>query len=120
MQKTNAPPKPKKGEIFKATRVDRQVLLDWIFQAFREFRYWPMKALKQRTKQPEAWLRQNLDGIAVLVKSGPFANCYQLADHFPNRQDYNKSAKEAAAVADEDAAGDEEEEDEEMEDVALP
>ncbi|KAH8429860.1 uncharacterized protein LDX57_007532 [Aspergillus melleus] len=53
-------------------------LLDLIYQCFREFRYWPFKALKARLQQPEAYLKQTLELTAHLVKSGDFAMTWEL------------------------------------------
>ena len=104
--------KPKKGETIKAARIPKDQLLDLIFDCFRQYQYWPMKALRQRTQQPDAYLRQVLEEVAVLNKSGRFANNYSLSDAY---KDKSCEAKEAAAEADDD----EDDDDEEMEDV-LP
>lgn len=37
-----------------------------------------MKAFKQSLNQPEAWLRDNLEEVAVLHKTGRFANHWEL------------------------------------------
>jgi transcription initiation factor TFIIF subunit beta len=37
-----------------------------------------MKALRAELKQPEAYLRETLEKIAVLAKSGPFATQWSL------------------------------------------
>lgn len=116
----NAPPtaKPKKGETIKAARIPKDQLLDLIFDCFRQYQYWPMKALRQRTQQPDAYLRQVLEEVAVLIKSGKFANNYCLSDAYKDKQ--GADAKEAAAVAEDDGDdGDDDDDDEEMEDV-LP
>lgn len=39
--------------------------------------YWPMKGLKNKTKQPEAYLKEVLQDIATLVKSGPYASTWK-------------------------------------------
>lgn len=106
--------KPKKGEHFKAARIAKNQLLDLIFDCFRQYQYWSMKALRQRTQQPESWLRENLDEVAVLNKSGPFANHYCLSEAYRD-----KGGNEArAAAADTVDDGDDDEPDE-MEDVVL-
>jgi transcription initiation factor TFIIF subunit beta len=73
-----------------------------------------MKALRQKTQQPDAYLRQVLEEVAVLIKSGPFANTYSLSDAY--RDKGGSASKEAAAEAADDGADDE---GEEMEDVVL-
>ncbi|KJZ72638.1 hypothetical protein HIM_07997 [Hirsutella minnesotensis 3608] len=111
----NAPQqvKPKKGEVFKAARIPKNQLLDLIFDCFRQYQYWSMKALRQKLQQPDSYLRQVLEEIAVLHKSGRFANHYGLSDAYKDKA--GSEAKEEAAEA-EDA---DEDEDEELEDV-LP
>ncbi|KAA8648463.1 transcription factor IIF subunit TFG2 [Aspergillus tanneri] len=62
----------------KTTRMPQNELLDLIYQCFREYRYWPFKALKGRLRQPEAYLKQTLELVAHLVKSGDFAMTWEL------------------------------------------
>lgn len=115
MQKNAAPTtKAKRGEIFKAARIPKNQLLDLIFDCFRQYQYWSMKALRQKLEQPDSYLRQVLEEIAVLHKSGRFANHYGLSDAY--RDKAGSDAKEEAAEAADDADDDE---NEEMEDV-LP
>ncbi|KAF7563521.1 hypothetical protein G7046_g653 [Stylonectria norvegica] len=106
--------KAKKGEIFKAARIPKNQLLDQIFECFRQFQYWSMKALRQRLQQPDTYLRQVLEDVAVLNKSGRFANHYCLNEAY--REQAGSDSKEAAAEAVDDDGDDD---DEEMEDV-LP
>ncbi|CAM1507087.1 Fc.00g067280.m01.CDS01 [Cosmosporella sp. VM-42] len=106
--------KPKKGEIFKAARIPKNQLLDLIFACFRQYQYWSMKALRQKLQQPDTYLRQTLEEIAVLNKSGRFANHYCLSDAY--RDKGGNDAKEAAAETVDDGDDDD---GEEMEDV-LP
>ncbi|KAL5336832.1 transcription initiation factor IIF, beta subunit-domain-containing protein [Aspergillus crustosus] len=67
-----------KAQENKTTRMPQNELLDLIYQCFREYRYWPFKALKSRLRQPEAYLKQTLEMIAHLVKSGDFAMTWEL------------------------------------------
>ncbi|KFA64431.1 hypothetical protein S40285_01045 [Stachybotrys chlorohalonatus IBT 40285] len=106
--------KPKKGEVLKAARIPKDQLLDLIFDCFRQYQYWSMKALRQRTQQPDSYLRSVLEEVAVLNKSGSFANHYCLNEAY--REQAGNESKEAAAEAVDDGADDE---GEEMEDV-LP
>lgn len=53
-------------------------LIDLIYQCFREYKYWPFKALKVRLRQPESYLKQTLEMVAHLVKSGDFAMTWEL------------------------------------------
>lgn len=115
-QKSTAAPKPKKGETVKNARIPKNVLLDMLFECFREYQYWSMKALRQRTHQPDAWLRQVVEEICVLQKTGTFANHYMLSEAYRDRGG-NQAKEGAAAEAVDDGDGDDD--DEEMEDV-LP
>ncbi|RDW81660.1 transcription factor IIF subunit TFG2 [Aspergillus mulundensis] len=67
-----------KAQENKTTRMPQNELLDLIYQCFREYRYWPFKTLKARLRQPEAYLKQTLEMIAHLVKSGDFAMTWEL------------------------------------------
>ncbi|KAJ5085279.1 hypothetical protein N7532_010050 [Penicillium argentinense] len=62
----------------KYTRIPQNELLDKIFGCFREYQYWPFKALKARLQQPEAYLKQTLEMVAHLVKAGDFAMTWEL------------------------------------------
>lgn len=57
-------------------------LFDQINRCFSEYNYWPMKALRNRLRQPEAYLRETLDKVAVLIRTGAFANNYALKPEF--------------------------------------
>ena len=53
-------------------------LLDLIYECFREYKYWPFRSLKTRLQQPETYLKQTLEMVAHLVKSGDFAMTWEL------------------------------------------
>jgi len=103
----------KKAQDNKATRMPEVELVEALSACFREFKYWPMSALKKRLRQPEAWLKEVLGKIAVLVRTGQAANHYMLLKAY-------EEGAEAEGVKEEDIApevkGEEgEDEDEEME-----
>lgn len=106
--------KPKKGEVLKAARIPKNQLLDLIFDCFRQYQYWSMKALRQRTHQPDSYLRQVLEEVAVLNKTGAFANHYCLSEAY--RDKAGNESREAAAETVDDG---EDDEPDEMEDVIL-
>ncbi|OJJ46126.1 hypothetical protein ASPZODRAFT_133124 [Penicilliopsis zonata CBS 506.65] len=62
----------------KSTRMPRNELVDLLYQCFREYRYWPFKSLRARLNQPDAYLKETLELIAHLVKTGDFANTWEL------------------------------------------
>lgn len=98
----------------KATRIPRNELLDLLFRLFEEYDYWTMKGLRERTKQPESYLKEVLDTMAVLIKKGPYAMKYSLKPEFKQVKgqlssglsDYiEKSAQTAGAAPVDGAAG---------------
>ncbi|ANB11065.1 transcription factor IIF subunit TFG2 [Sugiyamaella lignohabitans] len=66
----------------KATRIPKNELLDLLFKLFEEYDYWSLKGLRERTKQPETYLKEVLDTMAILIKKGPYAMKYTLKPEF--------------------------------------
>ncbi|KAH3914533.1 hypothetical protein HBH56_090510 [Parastagonospora nodorum] len=108
------PPVKGKSQQNKAARVSREELIDMLHSAFDEYQYWPMKALKTRTKQPEQFLKETLAEIAQLVRSGPFASNWQRQPMFNTDR---QLGQQQAAAAPEGPGGDDSDGEEEMEDV---
>lgn len=71
------PTKAKKVEM-KTIRIPENELMDKIFKCYEKYQYWSLKSLRAQLKQPEAYLRQTLEKIAILNKSGRFANNWSL------------------------------------------
>lgn len=76
-QRTGVPQRAKAQEQ-KAARIPQNELLDLIYDCFKRYNYWSMKALKAELNQPEAYLKSTLEMVAELVKSGRFANTWTL------------------------------------------
>jgi len=72
-------------------------LLDRIFECFRRYNYWSMKAFRAELQQPEVYLRETLDKIATLAKSGRFATMWSLK---PENKIANYEGEEAAPETD--------------------
>ena len=72
-----------------------------------------MKALRAELQQPEAYLREQLDRIAVLAKSGRFATNWSLKPEMmtANSARDEEEAANAAGVIDSDMDLDEEDDD---------
>ncbi|KAI1412154.1 transcription initiation factor iif [Hypoxylon sp. FL1857] len=105
----------KKQKEEKAARLPKSELRDKLFQCFERYNYWSMRAFRNELNQPEAWLRENLEEIAVLHKTGPFANQWELnQDH---KRALNLLRADGAVAPDAGTEGDASESDEEMEDV---
>ena len=76
----NAPTKAKRQEN-KATRMPQNELLDRIFDMYTgPYEYIPLGVFKSTLHQPEAWLKETLDKVAILVKGGSFNLTYRLRE----------------------------------------
>lgn len=94
-------------------------LRDRIFHCYDQYAYWSLKGFKQALRQPEAWLRENLEELAVLHKSGHFANYWELK---PEYKRLNMQSVEGAPPSPEanDSDFDGDDDNIEMEDVVKP
>lgn len=77
----------------KAIRIPRNELLDMLFRAFEETPYWTVKGLRERTRQPEVYLRSVLESIAILNKRGPYAMKYGLKEEYKALQSSGASVE---------------------------
>ena len=64
------------------TRMPRNQLLDALFALFREREQWPIKLLREKTQQPEVYLKEVLFEIATLHRSGEFNGTWELMPSF--------------------------------------
>jgi transcription initiation factor TFIIF subunit beta len=62
----------------KAARIPERDLIDILYGLFKQWKYWKLKDLRAATKQPEAYLKQVLSTIAVLITSGSFSGTWTL------------------------------------------
>ena len=60
----------------------RNQLLDALFALFREREQWPIKVLREKTQQPEVYLKEVLSEIATLHRSGEFNGNWELMPSF--------------------------------------
>ncbi|KAG4303442.1 hypothetical protein PCK1_000406 [Pneumocystis canis] len=77
--------KQKNASDQKASRLPRNELLDILFKCFDDYDYYSMKTLKEITKQPETYLKEVLESIAVLLKKGPYIMKWTLKTEYKNR-----------------------------------
>lgn len=96
----------------RAIRMPKKDLLDLLFRLFEEYEYWSIKGLKERTKQPETYLKESLESIANLIKKGPYTSKYHLKPEYRRLRDAERAAK---LGNDEDKKDDDDDDD--MEDV---
>jgi transcription initiation factor TFIIF subunit beta len=74
--------KPQKGQYERMARMPRNQLLDALFALFREREQWPIKLLREKTQQPEVYLKEVLSEIATLHRSGEFNGNWELMPSF--------------------------------------
>jgi transcription initiation factor TFIIF subunit beta len=115
----------------KAVRMSQTDLLDRIYKCFGKYKYWSLRALRNELKQPETFIKETLESIAVLVRSGDFAMNYKLRDEYaivanikPEEvKDENaviKSEDEGSVAEDAEMEDDDDDEDgEDFEDVKM-
>lgn len=77
----------------RAIRMPKKDLLDLLFRLFEEYEYWSIKGLKEKTKQPETYLKESLESIATLIKKGPYTAKYMLKPEYKRLRDTEKAAR---------------------------
>ncbi|KAF8168765.1 transcription initiation factor IIF, beta subunit [Pholiota molesta] len=118
-------PKPAKGTFERMARIPRNQLLDQLFALFRQTPRWGIKPLRDRTQQPEVYLKEVLSEIAFLHKAGEWNGLWELQEAFRDGSMKAENVPGPSTPADykmedEDEFGDddEEDEDEDMEEVS--
>jgi transcription initiation factor TFIIF subunit beta len=105
----------------RAARMPRNELMDLLFPLFRDSEHWSIRDLRNRTRQPEAYLREVLQEIGFLHRTGSAANMWSLLPAYRNRAMLaTAAAASPPAVKEEggeDDEGEGEEEDFDMEEV---
>ena len=74
--------KPAKGTFERMARMPRNQLLDNLFALFQDQPRWGIRVLREKTQQPEAYLKETLSQIAFLHKSGEFNGLWELQENF--------------------------------------
>jgi transcription initiation factor TFIIF subunit beta len=63
-------------------RIPRNQLLDHLFALFQEQPRWSIRPLREKTQQPEAYLKETLAQIAFLHKFGEFNGLWELQENY--------------------------------------
>jgi transcription initiation factor TFIIF subunit beta len=106
----------------KFVRMSQTELYDAIHRAFTEYKYWSLKALRQRLHQPEDFIRKSLENIGTLIRSGDFAMQYVLNPEYAASLDIKNDdaiAEAGHVESDSDSGDDGDDDDMEMEDVKM-
>lgn len=101
----------------RAIRMPKKDLLDLLFRLFEEYEYWSMKGLKERTRQPESYLKESLESIANLIKKGPYTSKYNLKAEYRRLRDAERAVRLGLDGNEEKEADNDDDDDDEMEDV---
>lgn len=96
-----------KKEPTRNIRMPKKELLNLLFKLFDEYNYWSLKGLKERTKQPEVYLKECLDHVALLIKKGPYALKYTLKSEYKKLQQNERIQKLGTITNDSDSASQE-------------
>ncbi|KAG6813883.1 hypothetical protein H0H92_006290 [Tricholoma furcatifolium] len=75
-------PKFPKGSFERMARMPRNQLLDHIFNLFRDTPRWGIKPLREKTQQPEVYLKEVLSEVAFLHRSGEYNGLWELKDNY--------------------------------------
>ena len=75
-------PKQPKGTFERMARMPRNQLLDQIFSLFRETPHWGLRPLREKTQQPEAYLKEVLSEVAFLHRSGEHSGFFELKENY--------------------------------------
>lgn len=114
--------KPVKGTFERMARMPRNQLLDMLFQLFQEQPRWSIKPLRERTQQPEAYLKEVLNEIATLHRSGEYNGLWELSEIFARegvKAENLPGASSETSIADAMMDDyDEDEDDDDMEEVS--
>ncbi|KAM0794674.1 transcription initiation factor IIF, beta subunit-domain-containing protein [Usnea florida] len=117
---TKAGPNRLKKQGNKAVRLPADVLLDQIMKCFERFDYWALRSLKAELNQPETYLKEVLERVATLTRSGMYVGTYQLQQSYKDTVNYNFSnvkSEPAPEVASDFGGSEDEDEEAKMVDV---
>lgn len=102
----------------RASRMDKERMMKLLFDLFNQYDYWTLKGLREKTNQPEAYLKECLDSIAVMERKGPYALKYRLKEEYKRSRDVERKARQGINEEESDKEEDDEDDNVEMEDVA--
>jgi transcription initiation factor TFIIF subunit beta len=74
--------KKQKAKDDRSARVSRADLIDKLLQCFKTHRIWGLRDLKAVVNQPEQYVREILQEIAFMWKSGDWNGKYELKDEY--------------------------------------
>lgn len=74
-----------------------------MFELFREHQYWGLRDMRLRLNQPEQYVKENLEEIAIMHRAGDFNGKWELKPNFKVDDELLRNAKgEAPKIEDSD------------------
>ncbi|KNZ76077.1 Transcription initiation factor IIF subunit beta [Termitomyces sp. J132] len=107
-------PKYAKGTFERMARMPRNQLLDQIFTLFRDPPRWGIKPLREKTQQPEVYLKEVLSEVAFL---GEYNGLWELKDNYKEPGIKAENVPQAGPSGDMKIEVDEDEDEDEDEDM---
>jgi len=89
----------------RLTRIPKNELLDLLFPLFAQAPYWHLRALNDHVQQPQTYLRETLNEVAILVPKGPYAQMWALRPEYKGAAGEKAQQGASAAAAAASAAG---------------
>ncbi|GAA5899554.1 hypothetical protein JCM8208_000590 [Rhodotorula glutinis] len=89
----------------RLTRIPKNELLDLLFPLFAQAPYWHLRALNDHVQQPQTYLRETLNEVAILVPKGPYAQMWALRPEYKGVAGEKAQQGASAAAARAGAAG---------------
>ncbi|GAA5920954.1 hypothetical protein JCM3775_004020 [Rhodotorula graminis] len=89
----------------RLTRIPKNELLDLLFPLFAQAPYWHLRALNDHVQQPQTYLRETLNEVAILVPKGPYAQMWALRPEYKGASGEKAQQGATAAAARAGAAG---------------
>ncbi|GAA5827867.1 hypothetical protein JCM3770_006898 [Rhodotorula araucariae] len=83
----------------RQTRLPKNELLDLVFPLFAQAPYWHLRALNDHVHQPQTYLREVLNEIAILVPKGPYAQMWALRPEFKQPASSSSSSSSSLGLA---------------------
>lgn len=76
--------KNRKDKNLKKTRMDKNELVNRIFDMFSSKKFWTIKEFVDKLDQPENFLKEELSKLCNFIKSGPQKGSFELKEQYEN------------------------------------
>ncbi|KAH3665810.1 hypothetical protein OGAPHI_003998 [Ogataea philodendri] len=103
----------------RASRMNRDQLMKVLFNLFNEYEYWTLKGIREKTNQPEAYLKDCLENIAVMERKGTYALKYRLKDEYKKSREVERKEKQGFGDLELDDKNDQDDDDDDDDDIEM-